>query len=248
MRLTDKYKRMVMCFLCADLLISAGFLAYAVNVRSKSSAKMESVFSAIQEGVKGGSSLIAGEKNHAAVSVGKEQMAVDRKIGETRQNVKEELSRQKETYRESVIREDGWVTLEELKSISQEAYDECVRQLEYERGECAKQLEKRRKVIAELRTDLLTEDELKELKEALEFLDVCDDCTARGVPMPDRSADYDRERKDRLMRIARKYCCGLAGCSEEAIDMHDKASIIADGGRSYYVPILPKNVYNLKYE
>ena len=158
------------------------------------------------------------------------------------------MSRQKDTYREAVSGEDGWVTLEKLKSISQEAYDDCVRQQEHERRNSVKALEERKKVIAELRADLLTEEELKELREALEFLNICDDCKARGVPMPDRSADYDTKRMDRLMRIARKYCCGLVGCPENAIDMHEKASNFADGGRSYYVPILPKNVYNLKYE
>ena len=237
-----------MYFLCADLLISAGFLAYAVSVHAKSSARKELEGAMTQEKGRSGSPTIAGEKANADTSAEKAQTEVDRKISDKRQNVREELSRQKETYRVSVSRNDGWVTLEELKSISQEAYDECVRQLEYERGECAKQLEKRRKVIAELRTDLLTEDELKELKEALEFLNICDECKVKGVPMPDRSADYDRERVDRLMRIARKYCCGLAGCAEEAIDMHDKAVHIADGGRSYYVPILPKNISTLKYE
>ncbi len=245
MRLLTQNKRLVLLCLGVDLLISAVFLAYAVSKYVKTADIRDLNTSTVQNGAQAASPIA--ELENAKVTKTK-QMEVDRLINRTRQNVKEELSRQKETYRDSVNREDGWVSLDELKAISREAYDDCVRQLEHERKESEKDFEKRKKIIAELRADLLHDDELKELKEALEFLNICDDCKARGVPMPDRSADYDHEREVRLMRIARKYCCGLAGCSEEAIDMHDMASKIADPGGNYYLPILPRNVYNLKYE
>ena len=235
----------VLAVLCADLLVSAGFLLYAFKSRLGAADVAPDV--AVEGTVVGRTeSVQATHDENGPTATGPTN--VDRQIDNVKEGVKSELSRQTEKFNEILGKDEGWVTLKELENISKEAYDSCIRQLEFERGQSARKLEKRRKFIAELRNGFLTEEEMKEFREALEFLNECDECKVKGIPMPNRSAEYSTERWKRLQAIARKYCCAVCGCPEEAIAMHDQVSFLGSPGASYYMPILPKNVSNLKYK
>lgn len=249
MLLSDKNKRIALIAICADLLFSIVFLAYAANAYFKTANGKTTDISFVAEQTAKESVATPNEEESADASPQKELADNEKKIASKKKNIKDEMAHQKETYKEDVNREDGWCSLEELKAISPEAYEDCMRQLDYERKESAEALEARKLAMNKLdqNADLLSEAELKELKETLEFLNTCDDCKVRQVPMPDRSEDYDDARIQNLQRIARKFCCGQIGCPEEAIEMHDRKSRISDGG-SYYLPILPSNVHTLQHQ
>ncbi len=236
-------KRFIIAFLWVDLIVSAGFLAYAALFHSAQNMTKESIISNDINIIN--PTVNSGERKNTKTI---EDQNVDRQIRDAKENVKNELSRQTEAYHRSNGKEDGWITLKELESISKETYDECLRQLEFERKQSAEKLEKRRKFIAELQTGILTDEEMSEFRQALEFLNICDECKANGTPMPDRSADFDTAKERRLQSIARKYCCAVIGCSEETITMHESVSHFAGPGNSYYIPVLPKNVSTLKLQ
>ena len=106
-------KRFIIAFLCVDLIVSAGFLAYAALFHSAQNMTKESIISNDINIIN--PTVNSGERKNTKTI---EDQNVDRQIRDAKENVKNELSRQTEAYHRSNGKEDGWITLKELESIS----------------------------------------------------------------------------------------------------------------------------------
>ncbi len=234
----EKVRKGILVFLCADVLFSVALLCFAIVSRTQANV------------VSGKTERIAEVENKAQEekpsAQNKKVANVDRQIEEAEQAVNDEMNRQQEAASQSKalsFAQKQWVTLEELKELSEPAYNQLLQQLEYERKKCEKSLEQRRTMIAEMQHGILTDEEEKELLELLDFLNTCDENTINGVPIPDRTAEYPVERKNKLKKIIEKYCEQASGYTKDASRMyHAFQNGFSHNDR--YVPFVPRNYLN----
>ncbi len=143
---------------------------------------------------------------------------------------------------------ESWITLEELKTVSPEAYEDLQRQLAHERKQSEAALTKRKQFLAELKPEILSPEDFAELKEALEFLNECDQNIMDGRPIQDRSANYDGNRKQRLRAIAQKISCAMAECPEDIVERQRRSVSIANSNWFSYKPIVSKELNKFKLQ
>ena len=236
-------KKRIIVFLIADLVLSVCFLLIAKSVH----ASRETV-SALQSGeesqktIRNKQSITSSEESAAAR---RKHEADNRLATATKARIKEEVSKQSDAF-EKMNGTESWITLEELKTVSPEAYEDLQRQLSHERKQSEVALNKRKQFLAELKPDILQPEDFAELKEALEFLNECDQNIMDGRPIQDRSADYDSNRKQRLRAIAQKISCAMAGCPEDIVERQRRSESIANSNWFSYKPVVSKELNKFK--
>ena len=141
---------------------------------------------------------------------------------------------------------ESWITLEELKTVSPEAYEQVQRELKQERKQSEAALTKRKQFMDAMKLGILPPEDFVELKEALEFLNECDQNIMDGRPIQDRSADYDSNRKQRLRAIAQKISCAMAECPEDIVERQRRSVSIANSNWFSYKPVVSKELNKFK--
>jgi hypothetical protein len=238
-------KKRIIVFLIADLVLSVCFLLIAKSVH----ASRETV-SALQSGEE---SQKTTPNNHRITSTEKATVARQKHEADnhlaaaTKARIKEEVSKQSDTF-ERMNGTESWITLEELKTVSPEAYEDLQRQLAHERKQSEAALTKRKQFLAELKPEILSPEDFAELKEALEFLNECDQNIMDGRPIQDRSANYDGNRKQRLTAIAKKVSCVMAECPEDIVERKRRSVSIANSNWFSYKPIVSKELNKFKLQ
>lgn len=236
-------KKRIIVFLIADLVLSVCFLLIAKSVH----ASRETV-SALQSGeesqktIRNKQSITSSEESATARQ---KHEADNRLAAATKARIKEEVSKQSDTF-ERMNGTESWITLEGLKTVSPEAYEQVQRELKQERKQSEVALNKRKQFLAELKPDILQPEDFAELKEALEFLNECDQNIMDGRPIQDRSADYDSNRKQRLRAIAQKISCAMAECPEDIVERQRRSESIANSNWFSYKPVVSKELNKFK--
>ena len=123
---------------------------------------------------------------------------------------------------------------------------EVQRELKQERKKSKAALTKRKQFLAELKPDVLQPEDLAELKEALDFLNECDQNIINGHPIRDRFADFDWKRIQRLRAIAKKACCAMAGCPEDIVERKRRVDDITLSSGFNYKPVIVKDLIKSK--
>ena len=236
-------KKRIIVFLIADLVLSVCFLLIAKSVH----ASRETV-SALQSGEESQKTI----RNKQSITSSEESAAArqrhesdNRLVSATKSRIKEEVSKQTESY-EKINGTKSFISLEELKTVSPEAYEDLQRQLAHERKKSEAALTKRKQFLAELKPDILQPEDFVELKEALEFLNECDQNIIDGSPIQDRSADYDWKRIQRLRAITEKACCAMSGCTEDIVERKQRMESVTNSNRFCYKPVIPKELTKTK--
>ena len=238
-------KKRIIVFLIADLVLSVCFLLIAKSVH----ASRETV-SALQSGeesqktIRNKQSITSSEESATARQ---KHEADNRLAAATKARIKEEVSKQSDAF-EKMNGTESWITLEELKTVSPEAYEQVQRELKQERKQSEAALTKRKQFLAELKPEILSPEDLAELKEALEFLNECDQNIMDGRPIQDRSANYDGNRKQRLTAIAKKVSCVMAECPEDIVERKRRSVSIANSNWFSYKPIVSKELNKFKLQ
>ncbi|MBP5672612.1 MAG: hypothetical protein J6X49_09495 [Victivallales bacterium] len=171
--------------------------------------------------------------------------ADNRLAAATKARIKEEVSKQSDTF-ERMNGTESWITLEELKTVSPEAYEQVQRELKQERKQSEAALTKRKQFMDAMKPGILPPEDFVELKEALEFLNECDQNIMDGRPIQDRSADYDSNRKQRLRAIAQKINCAMAECPEDIVERQRRSVSIANSNWFSNKPVVSKELNKFK--
>ncbi|MBQ2336342.1 MAG: hypothetical protein II381_08515, partial [Victivallales bacterium] len=183
--MSSSLQKKILVFLVADLVLSVCFLLIAKNIRSnRETASALQSNEESQKPIQYKQSIISIEESTAAR---RKHEADNRLAAATKARIKEEVSKQTDTY-ENIHGTESWITLEELKTVSPEAYEQVQRELKQERKKSEEALTKRKQFLAELKPDVLQPEDLAELKEALDFLNECDQNIINGHPIRDRFA------------------------------------------------------------
>ena len=236
-------KKRIIVFLIADLVLSVCFLLIAKSVH----ASRETV-SALQSGeesqktIRNKQSITSSEESATARQ---KHEADNRLAAATKARIKEEVSKQTDTY-ENIHGTESRITLEELKTVSPEAYEQVQRELKQRRKKSEEALTKRKQFLAELKPDVLQPEDLAELKEALDFLNECDQNIINGHPIRDRFADFDWKRIQRLRAITKKACCAMAGCPEDIVERKRRVNDITLSSGFNYKPVIVKDLIKSK--
>ncbi len=238
-------KKRIIVFLIADLVLSVCFLLIAKSVH----ASRETV-SALQSGeesqktIRNKQSITSSEESATARQ---KHEADNRLAAATKARIKEEVSKQSDTF-ERMNGTESWITLEELKTVSPEAYEQVQRRLKQERKQSEAALTKRKQFMDAMKPGILPPEDFVELKEALEFLNECDQNIMDGRPIQDRSANYDGNRKQRLRAIAQKISCAMAECPEDIVERQRRSVSIANSNWFSYKPIVSKELNKFKLQ
>ncbi len=191
------------------------------------------------------SQVTVSQKTEESAAARRKHEADNRLAAATKARIKEEVSKQTDTY-ENIHGTESWITLEELKNVSPEAYEQVQRELKQERKKSKAALTKRKQFLAELKPDVLQPEDLAELKEALDFFNECDQNIMDGRPIQDRSADFDWKRIQRLRAIAKKACCAMAGCPEDIVERKRRVDDITLSSGFNYKPVIVKDLIKSK--
>ncbi len=238
-------KKRIIVFLIADLVLSVCFLLIAKSVHaSRETVSALQSNEESQKPIQYKQSIISIEESAAAR---RKHEADNRLAAATKARIKEEVSKQTDTY-ENIHGTESWITLEELKTVSPEAYEQVQRRLKQERKQSEAALTKRKQFLAELKPEILSPEDFAELKEALEFLNECDQNIMDGRPIQDRSANYDGNRKQRLTAIAKKVSCVMAECPEDIVERKRRSVNIANSNWFSYKPIVSKELNKFKLQ
>lgn len=241
--MSSSLQKKILVFLVADLVLSVCFLLIAKNIRSnRETASALQSNEESQKPIQYKQIIISIEESAAAR---RKHEADNRLAAATKARIKEEVSKQTDTY-ENIHGTESWITLEELKNVSPEAYEQVQRELKQERKKSKAALTKRKQFLAELKPDVLQPEDLAELKEALDFFNECDQNIMDGRPIQDRSADFDWKRIQRLRAIAKKACCAMAGCPEDIVERKRRVADITLSTGFNYKPIIVKDLIKSK--
>lgn len=241
--MSSSLQKKILVFLVADLVLSVCFLLIAKNIRSnRETASALQSNEESQKPIQYKQSIISIEESAAAR---RKHEADNRLATATKARIKEEVSKQTDTY-ENIHGTESWITLEELKNVSPEAYEQVQRELKQERKKSKAALTKRKQFLAELKPDVLQPEDLAELKEALFFFNECDQNIMDGRPIQDRSADFDWKRIQRLRAIAKKACCAMAGCPEDIVERKRRVESVTNSNHFCYKPVIPKELTKTK--
>ena len=241
--MSSSLQKKILVFLVADLFLSVCFLLIAKSVH----ASRETV-SALQSGeesqktIRNKQSITSSEESATARQ---KHEADNRLAAATKARIKEEVSKQSDTF-ERMNGTESWITLEELKTVSPEAYEQVQRELKQERKQSEAALTKRKQFMDAMKLGILPPEDFVELKEALEFLNECDQNIMDGRPIQDRSADYDSNRKQRLRAIAQKISCAMAECPEDIVERQRRSVSIANSNWFSYKPVVSKELNKFK--
>lgn len=237
-------KKRIIVFLIADLVLSVSLLLIAQ--RAHAGRETSSVPQAVEEKQET-SQVTVSQTTEESAAARQRHESDNRLAAATKARIKEEVSKQTDTY-ENIHGTESWITLEELKTVSPEAYEDLQRQLAHERKQSEAALSKRKQFLAELKPEILSPEDFAELKEALEFLNECDQNIMDGRPIQDRSANYDGNRKQRLTAIAKKVSCVMAECPEDIVERKRRSVNIANSNWFSYKPIVSKELNKFKLQ
>ncbi|MBR3651471.1 MAG: hypothetical protein IKN52_14560 [Victivallales bacterium] len=241
--MSSSLQKKILVFLVADLVLSVCFLLIAKNIRSnRETASALQSNEESQKPIQYKQSIISIEESAAAR---RKHEADNRLAAATKARIKEEVSKQTDTY-ENIHGTESWITLEELKNVSPEAYEQVQRELKQERKKSKAALTKRKQFMDAMKPGILPPEDFVELKEALEFLNECDQNIMDGRPIQDRSADYDSNRKQRLRAIAQKISCAMAECPEDIVERQRRSESIANSNWFSYKPVVSKELNKFK--
>jgi hypothetical protein len=240
--MSDSFQKKILVFLVADMMLSVSLLLIAQ--RAHAGRETSSVPQAVEE--KQETSQVTVSQTIEESAAARQRHESDNRLASaTKSRIKEEVSKQTESY-EKINGTKSFISLEELKTVSPEAYEDLQRQLAHERKKSEAALTKRKQFLAELKPDILQPEDFVELKEALEFLNECDQNIIDGSPIQDRSADYDWKRIQRLRAITEKACCAMSGCTEDIVERKQRMESVTNSNRFCYKPVIPKELTKTK--
>ncbi|MBQ4479194.1 MAG: hypothetical protein II943_00980 [Victivallales bacterium] len=244
--MSDRKWKCLLAFLWLDLIVSLLWLGYAAHQNGNHPLESQSVTSS-SSGAPDVEPEVSSVASASAVAQQSEGAQVKEQVTATRRQVTQEVTNQTQTFSQ-LTGNDHWVTLKELEAISPQAYQDFVRSLEYKRQQAAKRLEARQQFLAEWQAGILSDEETAEVMEALEFLNICDQNTAEGTPIPDRSADFDWNRKQRLRKLLKEYCCAISGLSEADLEKRELGERLTSSSANAYIVIVPSNLNQLELQ
>ena len=240
--MSDKRLRWILAFLWLDLIVSLLWLAYAARQNGGQATDAQTATSPVVLSTEPATPS-APPAPSSPVPAQQETTQVKQQVATAQRQVTQEVAQQTETFSQLTGNEhEQWVTLKELEAISPQAYQDCVRWLESQREQAAEHLEARQQFLAEWQSDILSEEENAEVMQALEFLNLCDRNTAAGTPIPDRSADFDNKRIERLRQPLEKYCCAISGLSGADLEKQELGERLASPSENAYIFIVPSNL------
>ena len=244
--MSDRKWKCIFAVLWLDLIVSLLWLGHAARQDGDHRLEAQSVpssppaVSVVEQGTPPAAST-------SAVTQPPEVDQMKEQVTTARRQVTQEVASQTQTFSQ-LTGNDQWVTLKELEAISPKAYRECIQALAFEREEAAKRLEARQQFLAEWQAGILSDEETAEVMDALEFLNICDQNTAEGTPIPDRSADFDWNHKQRLRLLLKKYCCAVNGLSEADLAKRELGERLTSPSHNAYIPIVPSNLNKLELQ
>ena len=241
--MSSSLRKKILVFLVADLIVSVCFLLIAKSVQASTETAVMTQSAEEFQQIKQDKAV--SPKSEESAAARRKHEADNRLAAATKARIKEEVSKQTDTY-ENIHGTESWITLEELKNVSPEAYEQVQRELKQERKKSKAALTKRKQFLAELKPDVLQPEDLAELKEALDFFNECDQNIINGHPIRDRSADFDWKRIQRLRAIAKKACCAMAGCPEDIVERKRRVDDITLSPGFNYKPIIVKDLIKSK--
>ena len=162
--MSSTLQKRIIVFLVADLFLSVCFLLIAKNIHSS-----RETVSALQSGeelqktIQNKQSITSSEESATAR---RKHEADNRLAAATKARIKEEVSKQTESY-EKINGTKSFISLDELKTVSPEAYEDVQRQLTQERKESEAALVKRKQFMNAMKPGILPPEDFAELKEAL---------------------------------------------------------------------------------
>ena len=241
--MSSSLRKKILVFLVADLIVSVCFLLIAKSVQASTETAVMTQSAEEFQQIKQDKAV--SPKSEESAAARRKHEADNRLAAATKARIKEEVSKQTDTY-ENIHGTESWITLEELKNVSPEAYEQVQRELKQERKKSKAALTKRKQFLAELKPDVLQPEDLAELKEALDFFNECDQNIINGHPIRDRSADFDWKRIQRLRAITKKACCAMAGCPEDIVERKRRVDDITLSPGFNYKPIIVKDLIKSK--
>ena len=240
--MSSSLQKKILVFLVADMMLSVSLLLIAQ--RAHACRETSSVPKAVEE--KQETSQVTVSQTIEESAAARQRHEADNRLASaTKARIKEEVYKQSDAF-EKMNGTESWITLEELKTVSPEAYEDLQRQLAHERKQSEAALTKRKQFLAELKPEILSPEDFVELKEALEFLNECDQNIMDGRPIQDRSADYDWKRIQRLRAITEKVCCAMSGCTEDIVERKQRMESVTNSNRFCYKPVIPKELTKTK--
>ena len=244
--MSDKRLRWILAFLWLDLIVSLLWLAYAARQNGGQATDAQTATSPMALATEPATPS-APPAPSSPVPAQQETTQVKQQVATAQHQVTQEVAQQTETFSQ-LTGNDQWVTLKELEAISPQAYQDFVRSLEYKRQQAAKRLEARQQFLAEWQGGILGNEETAEVMEAMEFLNICDQNTAANIPIPDRSADFDWNRKQRLRKLLKEYCCAISGLSEADLEKRELGERLTSSSANAYIVIVPSNLNQLELQ
>ena len=241
--MSSSLRKKILVFLVADLIVSVCFLLIAKSVQASTETAVMTQSAEEFQQIKQDKAV--SPKSEESAAARRKHEADNRLAAATKARIKEEVSKQTDTY-ENIHGTESRITLEELKTVSPEAYEQVQRELKQECKKSEEALTKRKQFLAELKPDVLQPEDLAELKEALDFLNECDQNIIDGRPIRDRSADFDWKRIQRLRAITKKACCAMAGCPEDIVERKRRVDDITLSSGFNYKPVIAKDLIKSK--